>query len=185
MELRDELRFINQGGSILRTFVTEIHARSNGITTYCLQCMRCGQEMSGALYGLRGLRTISRSILEFNIDRMDATAFRDIMASHNARCWDYREQAFTTNYTDYTSSTVYFGEMPGVHEDREPIRIRTNEYGEQYIDRPITTREQARELANRASDLVGEIIKPFTKEERRRKQRDKLIELNVRLIRDE
>ena len=41
----------------------------------------------------------------------------------------------TVPYTDYITSTVYLGEMPGSHEERELIRIEVNEYGEQYIVR--------------------------------------------------
>lgn len=156
-------------------------------STLQVECVRCGQRQT-----IVHTEYLTRSGDDYvmAIDSMPLCEEKHRILSHNQNCWErgyLGGHIRTTPDYDYVSSTaIPGGEMPGVYEDREPIRIRVNQYGEQIIeDRPNTLREHIEEVNEKARAFIGEVTKPFTKEERRRKQRKKLIEVNCRMIRED
>ena len=161
---------------VLPLLIREVYLAEGEYTILQVECIRCGQRQR--IRHTEFLLTITGRDYLLDLSSVPPCQEKYSILGHSQNCWE----------RGYFGSLMTSGEMPGVYEDREPIRIRTNEFGEQYIEQtsePITTAEQARELADRAYKLMGEIVKPFTKEERRRKKHKKLMEVNMRLIRDE
>ena len=174
---------------VLPLLVREVHISSEGYSTIQVECVRCGQRQR--IQHTEFLSVVSGRDYLMDLSSMPPCEEKYRILGHSQNCWERGYLGTLVMRTapdyDYVSVTaIPVGEMPGVHEDREPIRIGVNQYGEQIIeDRPNTLREHIEEVNEKARAFIREAVKPFTKEERRRKQRKKLIEVNCRMIRED
>lgn len=166
-------------------------------------CARCGQRQ--VITDNEFIHRIgSRGEYVLDLSSMPNSEFRNRIFGHDPRCWERSYSGRTIPDADYITSTAIPLGNQGLAYRGHPVRIEVDEYGEQHLVResPNLVEEmeeglrEARSSHATAMGLLGEAgkafkeaikdtVKPLTKAERRKKQHNKLVEVNTRLIRDD
>ena len=155
---------------------------------YQVECQRCGQRQ--VMGSNNDFVQASASDWTLDLSTMPNSAFRNRIMGHNSRCW---ERSYSSSgplpfpiygSVDCVSCTSPGGLVEDGVVNETPIRIRVDEYGEQFIER-VTVQSAAREAVNAVKEAVQEITKPFTKVERDKKKHIQLKHQDLRLIRED